>query len=347
MGFKVVLPLALTGESLKYPRWFEDLGIEFEAMWCPTEVETVELAGDADAVIVEGSQRPMTRSIIEKLGRCRILAGTQIGFDTFDLGAASERGILVTNVPGYCVEEVSDHAMALVLACARRTLQLHRAVGNGAWGFGPSSSTILNDIRPHVDGLRGKTLGLFGFGAIGKSMVPKAKGFGMTILAFDPYADAAAAAMEGVEVVDMVTLLEKSDFVSIHAALNDETRGVFNRDAFARMKPTASLINTARGGFIAEDDLYGALESGQIGMAAVDVLGAEPPAEVHPLMSLENFICTGHLAFFSPQALATQWRRPVDEVLRVLNGVWPVALRNPEAMATHVERFGPMREAPG
>ncbi|MFC2008929.1 C-terminal binding protein [Chloroflexota bacterium] len=306
MSYKVVLPLKLSDESLKYPAWFADLGIEFQAKWCPTEEETIALAKDADAVIVEGSQRPMTRTIIENLERCRILAGTQIGFDTFDLAAASERGILVTNVPGYCVEEVSDHAMALVLACARRVVQLHKAVGEGSWGFGPSSSGIQNVIRPNIDGLHGKTLGLFGLGAIGRSMVPKAKGFGMRVIACDPYADGAMASREGVDVVDLPTLLSESDFVSIHAALTGETRGMFNRKVFSQMKPTACLINTARGGFINESDLYDALTSGQIGMAALDVLENEPPAEVHRLMTLDNFVCTGHLAFFSPQALATQ-----------------------------------------
>jgi len=342
MSYKVVSPLKLSGEALKYPGWFKEQGIEFEAKWCPTVEEAIELARGADAVIVEGSQRPMTRTIIENLERCRILAGTQIGFDTFDLAAASERGILVTNVPGYCVEEVSDHAMALVLACARRVIQLHKAVGEGSWGFGPSSAGIQSDIRPNIDGLRGKTLGLFGFGAIGRSMVPKAKGFGMRVIACDPYADVTTVSSESVVLVDLPTLVAQADFISIHAALTDETRGMFDREVFSQMKPSACLVNTARGGFINESDLYEALSGGQIGMAALDVLGTEPPTEVPRLMTLENFICTGHLAFFSPQALATQWRRPVDEVLRVLNGEWPVALRNPEAKEKHVERFGPM-----
>lgn len=344
MTHKVVLPLKLSGEALKYPGWFEELGIEFEARWCPTEEEAIELGRGADAVIVEGSQRPMTRAIIENLERCRILAGTQIGFDTFDLTAATERGILVTNVPGYCVEEVSDHAMALVLACARRVVQLYKAVEAGSWGFGASSAGILSDIRPSIDGLCGKTLGLFGFGAIGRSMVPKARGFGVRVIACDPYVDNAAVSSADVRLVDLETLLAESDFISIHAALTDETRGIFSREAFSRMKSTSCLINTARGGFINESDLYDALSGDQIGMAALDVLDVEPPAEVNRLMALDNFVCTGHLAFFSPQALATQWRRPVDEVLRVLNGEWPVALRNPEAKETHIQRFGPMRD---
>jgi len=344
MSHRVVLPLILSGEALKYPAWFAELGIEFEAKWCPSEQETVALAKDADAVIVEGSQRPMTGAIIEGLERCRILAGTQIGFDTFDLVAASERGILVTNVPGYCVEEVSDHAMALLLACARRVVQLHAEVARGGWGFGPASSTIKDTVRPNIDGLRGKTLGLFGFGAIGRSMVSKAQGFGMRVIACDPYIEGTAASNAGVALVDLATLLAESDFISIHAALTDETRRVFDRSVFARMKSSACLINTARGGFVNEADLYDALKHRQIGMAALDVLGSEPPEEVPQLMSLDNFICTGHLAFFSPQALATQWRRPVDEVLRVLNGEWPVALRNPEAKERHVERFGPMKD---
>ncbi len=342
MGFLVVLPLAVVGEAAKYPQRFASLGWEFAGRPCPTEDDAIELARDADAMIVEGSQRPITRKVIENLNRCRIIAGTQIGYDSIDTVAAAERGILVTNVPGYCIEEVSDHAMALLLACSRRVVALNRVAKSGGWGFGPNSSEIKEAIRPGIGLLHGKTLGLFGFGAIGRALVPRARGFGLRVIACDPYADAAVASSLGVELVDRPTLLKESDFISIHAAYTPETKHVFNREAFAAMKRSACLINTARGGFIDETALHDALVAGRPAMAALDVLTTEPP-ERNPLLSLDNVICTGHLAFFSPESLETQWRRPCEEVARVLHGEWPVALVNPQAKQRFVERWGEMK----
>ncbi len=347
MGFLVVLPMAVVHEAAKYPQWFASMGWSFVGRPCPSEDDVIDLARDADAMIVEGSQRPITRKVIENLTRCRIIAGTQIGYDSIDTAAAAAQGILVTNVPGYCIEEVTDHAMALLLACSRRVVALNRSAKNGGWGYGPHSSEIKETIRPGIGRLRGKTLGLFGFGAIGRALVPKAAGFGPHIVACDPYADAAAAQKLGVRLVNLSTLLRESDYLSIHAAYTPETKDVFNREAFALMKASACLINTARGGFIDEQALYDALVAGRPAMAALDVLTTEPP-ESNPLLSLDNVICTGHNAFFSPESLEAQWRRPAEEVSRVLQGEWPVALVNPQAKRKFVERWGEMKatEAP-
>jgi len=344
MSYLVVLPMAVVHEAAKYPQRFADIGVEFAGRVCPTEADVIELARDADAMIVEGSQRPIPRSVIESLSKCRIIAGTQIGYDSIDTAAAAERGILVTNVPGYCVEEVTDHTMALILACSRRVVELNRSVKAGGWGFGPNSSEIKEHIRPGIGRLRGRTLGLFGFGAISRALVPKANGFGLRIIACDPFVDAASAAGLGVELVDWHTLLTQSDYLSIHAAFSPETRHIFNADAFRMMKSTACLINTARGGFIDEQALRDALKSGAIAMAAIDVLTTEPPAE-NPLLSLDNVICTGHYAFFSPESFAEQWRRPADEVSRVLRGEWPTAIVNPQAKEKFVQRWGQMKDA--
>ncbi len=344
MSYLVVLPMAVVHEASKYPGRFSDYGWRFEGRMCPTEDDVIELARDADAIVVEGSQRPITRHIIESLPKCRIIAGTQIGYDSIDTVAAAERGILVTNVPGYCVEEVTDHSMALVLACSRRVVDLNRSVKRGGWGFGPHSTEIKEVIRPGVGRLGGRTLGLFGFGAIGRSMVPKAAGFGLRVIAYDPYADSAVAADLGVELVDWNTLLRESDFLSIHAAYSPETKHVFNAAAFRAMKPTACLINTARGGFIDEEALYDALKAGRLAMAALDVLTVEPPVD-NPLLELDAVVCTGHYAFFSPESFAEQWKRPADEVTRALNGQWPTAIVNPQAKQKYVERWGPMRQA--
>jgi D-3-phosphoglycerate dehydrogenase / 2-oxoglutarate reductase len=343
MAFKVVLPMAVVHEAAKYPERFATLGMDFDGRLCPTEEDVIALAHDADAMIVEGSQRPITRKVIEHLGKCRIIAGTQIGFDSIDTTAAAERGILVTNVPGYCVEEVTDHTMALILACSRRVVHLDAVVKQGGWGFGPNSAEIKERIRPGIGRLRGRTLGLFGFGAIGRSLVPKAAGFGLRIIAHDPYVEPPVAANLGVEMVDWHTLLRESDFLSIHAAYSPETKHVLNHDAFAEMKPTACLINTARGGFIDEVALAFALKAGRPAMAAIDVLTTEPP-EGNPLLALDNVICTGHYAFFSPESFAEQWRRPADEVVRTLSGEWPAAIVNPQAKGRFVQRWGAMKE---
>ena len=183
MVFLVVLPLAVVNEAAKYPQRFASLGWDFAGRPCPSEDDVITLARDADAMIVEGSQRPITRKVIENLNRCRIIAGTQIGYDSIDTAAAAERGILVTNVPGYCIEEVTDQAMALLLACSRRIVALNHTVKNGSWGYGPHSAEIKEVIRPGVVRLRGKTLGRVGFGAVGRARVPKAAGFALRIIA--------------------------------------------------------------------------------------------------------------------------------------------------------------------
>ena len=342
MAFKVVLPMAVVHEAAKYPQRFAALGMDFEGRLCLTEEDVIALAHDADAMIVEGSQRPITRKVIERLAKCRIIAGTQIGFDSIDTSAAAERGILVTNVPGYCIEEVTDHTMALILACSRRVVQLNAVVKRGGWGFGPNSTEIKEHVRPGIGRLRGRTLGLFGFGAIGRALAPKAAGFGLRIIAHDPYVDRKVAAVLGVEMVDWDTLLRESDFLSIHAAYSPQMKHVLNAAAFSSMKPTACLINTARGGFIDEDALRDALKAGRPAMAAIDVLTTEPPTG-DPLLALDNVICTGHYAFFSPESFAEQWRRPADEVIRALSGEWPTAIVNPQAKDRFVERWGTMK----
>ena len=344
MAFSVVMPLEISGEAAKYPSLFASADVTFTGRQCRTDVEVIALARDADAIITEGSQRPVRRHVIETLNNCRLIAGTQIGYDTFDIESATVRGILVTNVPGYCVEEVSDHAMALVLACARQVVALNDAARHGEWGFGPNSAEIKERIRARMDALGGKTLGIFGFGAIGRSLVPKAKGFRMRVIACDPFIEPSTGAELGVEMVNWATLLRESDFISVHAALTDETRHAFNESAFNSMKSSACLINTARGGFVDEGALDNALSERRLAMAALDVLETEPPSGTNPLLTLDNVISTAHSAFYSPRALETQWLRPVQEVLRVLRGRWPVAIVNPSARQRFVERFGPMKE---
>ena len=343
-GFKVVLPLAPAGESEKYPQKFRELGAEFIGQRCEGDDDFIALAGGADAIITVGSIRPVPRKIIEQLKQCRLISNTQIGYDSIDTTAAAERGILVTNVPDYCVGEVSDHAMALILACTRKVVPLNNSARKGQWGLSASGIEIQQHIWPTMTRLESQTLGLFGFGRVARALVLKARGFGLRIIAHDPYVTPETARQMGVEMVDWKRLLNEADFISIHAALTAETRRIFNLDAFKEMKPTACLINTARGGFVDEVALLQALKEGGIAMAALDVMDPEPPDPNSPLFTLDNFISTAHSAFFSPASEAERWHRPVEEVARVMRGEWPNAIVNPQAKEKYIARWGQMKE---
>ncbi|MCK4222535.1 MAG: C-terminal binding protein, partial [Dehalococcoidia bacterium] len=277
MSFKVLLPLAVGGESDKYPQRFRELGAEFLQRDCAADDQFISAARDVDAIITVGSIRSVPRSVIENLEHCRIVCNTQIGYDSIDVEAATERGILVTNVPGYCTEEVSDHAMALLLACARRIVQLNDAARRGQWGLSADATEVQSRIWPGLSRLRGQTLGLLGLGRVGRAVASKARGFGLRVIACDPYVPEDIASQVGVELVDQERLFRESDFLSIHAALTPETRHIMDARAFREMKPSACLINTARGGFVDETALCQALREGKIAMAALDVTETEPP----------------------------------------------------------------------
>lgn len=342
-GFKVVLPLAMSGESEKYPRKFGEMGAAFAAQACASDDEFVTFAREAEAIITVGSIRPVLRKVIESLERCRLVSNTQIGYDSIDVAAATERGILVTNVPDYCTEEVSDHAMALLLACARKIVPLNEAARKGQWGLSASGVEIQTGIWPRMSRLQGQTLGLLGLGKVSRALVPKARGFQLRVIAYDPYVPPEIARQMGVALVDWKQLLRESDFLSVHAALAPETRHILSTEAFMEMKPTACLINTARGGFIDEAALYQALKNGEIAMACLDVTDPEPPDPKSPLLTLDNVIITAHSAFFSPTSEAERWHRPVEEVARVMRGEWPRALVNPQAREKYVARWGAMK----
>ncbi len=341
---KVVMPLAASGESGKYPEKFRELGVDFEARLCADDDAFIALAADADIIITVGSIRPVPRKIIDNLRKCRLICNTQIGYDSIDTAAAAEKGILVTNVPDYCTEEVSDHAMALVLACVRKVVQLNDAAKRGEWGLSARGEKIQQNIWPRMSRMQGQTLGLLGLGRVSRAIVPKAKGFQLRVIACDPYVTPETAQQLGVELVDWQTLLRQSDFLTVHAALTPETRHILNAEAFQEMKPTAFLINAARGGLIDETALYRALKGGELAMAALDVADPEPPDPGNPLLGMENVIFTAHSAFFSPDSEAERWHRPVLEVARLLRGEWPKAVVNPGARERYVARWGEMKE---
>ncbi len=295
-----------------------------------SEEKIISAASDADAVVPGGVQ-PFTRNVISKLAKCRIIATRGIGYDTYDVKAATDYGICISNNPYEALDPVSDHAMALLLDCARQTPRLDKAVKAGEWHEMPmSTGYIVEKIRPQIRRLRGKTLGLIGFGNIPRVLTPKAKAFGLRIIAYDPYVAPPLAETFGVEMVDLDKLLRESDFVSVHAALTPESRHLLGLEQFKKMKPTAYIINTARGALIDEKALCQALSEGRIAGAGLDPAEVEPIPLDSPLLKMENVILTGHTAASSERSGTLAFRWPMGEVLRVLKGQWPQVLVNPE-----------------
>ena len=274
-----------------------------------SEVDLLDAVVDADALLV--CYAPVTDRVIGQMTRCRIIARYGIGVDNVDLGAATAKGIVVTNVPDYCVDEVSDHALALLLACARRIPALAGRVRGGRWNA--------RDAAP-MHRLRGQTLGLVGFGKIPRRLADKARALGLEVMAFDPYVAGEEMEARGVQKTSLHGLLARSDFVSVHAPLAPETRGMIAEAQLRAMKRSAYLINTARGPLVLESALLRALEEEWIAGAALDVLQHEPPAADHPLQRFENVILTPHVAFYSEESVQELQRKAAEEVVRALSG---------------------------
>ena len=275
--------------------------------------DILAVARDADALLVCYAKLP--GDLIRELTRCKAIGRTGLGVDNIDLAAARERKIIVTYVPDYCMDEVSDHAMALLLALARKVAYANTLVQSGRWEMAA--------VAP-VHRLKGRTLGLVGFGNIPRALAPKAKAFGLRVLAHDPFVGRDVFASLGVEGVGLDELLASSDFVSVHAPLTPQTRGLIDASAFAKMKPGALIINTARGPLIDEKALIAALDSGRIGGAALDVLETEPPPKDFALIGRPNVVLTPHTAFYSVEALEELQTKCATDVLRVLSGRPPV-----------------------
>ena len=299
----------------------EPLGVELRPQQCGSEEEIIELAHDADGVL--NCYAKMTARVIEKLSRCKIIARYGIGVDNVDLAAATRAGILVTNVADYCIDEVSDHALALLLVLARRIATAHGAVTAGAW-----------DVVSHtgIRRLRGQTMGLLGFGKIAKALASKVQPLGMKVLVYDPYLDAELISRHRAEGVSLDRLLAEADAISIHVPLSPETRNLIGQRELARMKSTAFLINTSRGGIVDEPALAEALKAGRIGGAALDVLSVEPPTQDHPLREAPNIILTPHLAFYSRESVIELQTKAAEEVARALKGEPPRSPINREVL---------------
>jgi D-3-phosphoglycerate dehydrogenase / 2-oxoglutarate reductase len=278
----------------------------------PTPEAILEVAAEADAVLVTYAK--ITPEVIAGLKNCKAIGRFGIGTDNIDIPAAAAAGIVVTYAPAYCLDEVSDHAMALLLTLARKTALANAHVHAGRWEM-PA-------VVP-IHRLRGQTLGLVGLGNIPQKIVPKAQAFGIDVIASDPYASDEVFSRLGVRRVDFDELLGSSDFISVHAPLTPETTGMFNASAFAKMKPNALLVNTARGPLVNVEDLADALEAGQIAGAGLDVLPIEPPPAGLRLIGRDDVILTPHTGFYSEDALLDLQTTVATDVATVLNGGTP------------------------
>jgi len=297
------------------------LGAELRAKQCKSGEEIIELTRGADAVL--NCYAKLTARVISELKHCRIIARYGIGVDNVDLAASTRAKILVTNVPDYCIDEVSDHALALLLALARRVVAADSDVKSGAW-----------DVVAHagIRRLRGQTLGLVGLGKIAKALTSKVQPLGMKVLVYDPYLEPELVARHGAEAVSLDRLLAEADAISIHVPLSPETRNLIGQRELTRMKPTAFLINTSRGGIVDEQAVAVALKENRLGGAALDVLSPEPPPRDHPLRQAPNVILTPHLAFYSRESVIELQTKAAEEVARALRGESPRSPVNREVL---------------
>ena len=286
------------------------------------EATLVELARDADAIMTCFAQ--VTENVVRAAERCIIIGRFGVGVDNIAVSTATELGIAVTYVPDYCVDEVSDHVMALLHAWNRKIALFDRSVKERGWGSQPLTMRMMR--------LRGKTMGIVGFGRIGQAVAVKARAFGLDILATDPVVPAEAVEALGGRMVDLPTLLAESDFVSLHTPLVDATRNLIGRKELSMMKQDAFLINAARGPLIDEAALYDALKTGTIAGAGLDVMVDNSPPHDHPLLSLDNIIITPHVAFFSQESTLELEQRAAAEVVSVMQGRMPDNLVNPAVL---------------
>lgn len=296
---------------------FSKNGIELETLQTRDSQTIIERSKKADALIV-GMAR-IDKKVIDSLEGCKIIVRLGVGFDNIDVNSATKRGILVSNIPDFCTEEVSDHTIALILLIGRKILEGQKAVREGKWG--PTAINFESFSR-----LKEQTLGLFGFGRIARLVSQKAIGLKMKCIAFDPYITKGQMEDCGVEKVEMKELLTRSDYLSLHSPLTKETENAFGIEEFRLMKRTAWIINTSRGKVIKEDDLVTAIDQKLIAGAALDVLAKEPPDKNHPLLNRENVIITPHMASWTWDSREELQIKGAEEVIRVLKGDKP---RNP------------------
>lgn len=322
MDEKIVLVTDYTWSSTEpEARVLAKVGAKLLIAQTGEEAELLSLVPQADAILTCFKQ--VTPAVVRVGTKLQVIGRYGIGVDNIAVAEATQLGIPVTNVPAYCLDEVAEHVMALLLACTRNICHYNAAVRQNDWALKSGRSLFR---------VRGKTLGIVGFGKIGQTLAQLAHGFGLRILVHTSHPEPAALQVVGAVAVSLDELLAESDFVSLHVPLTAATRNLINAERLRRMKPTAYLINTARGGLIDHDALAHALASGWITGAALDVFLPEPLPPDHSLLGLDNLIATPHTGFYSEESLVELEVKAAENVAAILSGRRPHALVNPEVL---------------
>jgi len=284
-----------------------------EADWS-TEDDIIKAAKDADAILTDAAK--MTRRVIDSLVKCKIIVSYGIGYDHIDVDAATDNGILVVNIPDFCLEEVSNHAIALLIICAKKLIFMNDGTKSGHW-------TECKQAQAPMGSISGQTLGIIGCGKIGRLVARKAQCFALKVLGHDPYLSKSTAMECGINLVSLSELLREADYVSIHTLSNQETRHLIGEKELRQMKSGTFLINTSRGSIIDEVALIKALEEKWIAGAGLDVFEQEPVDVNNPLLKMNNVVVTPHSAYYSDNALKRVRTSVGKEAARVLSGKWP------------------------
>jgi D-3-phosphoglycerate dehydrogenase / 2-oxoglutarate reductase len=293
-----------------------------------TQDELAIEAPAADAILVNWGG--CTGKVIAAASKCSIIVRYGVGVDNIDIAEANKRGIIVCNVPDYCMDEVSNEAMAFLLAGARRQVLYNDLIRKKTWGVKHGMPF------PRVQGL---TLGIIGFGRIGRSVAPKALPFGLRVLVYDPYIDQKEITSRGCVPASFETLLKESDFITLHVPLTPETNGLINEKALRMMKKDAWLINTSRGPVVDTKALYTVMKEGHLAGAGLDVLPQEPPDWNDPLFTIPNITFTPHSAFYSEGSLVELCTKASQRVVEALSGQTPLCIMNPDVMKQSNLRF--------
>ena len=319
-AFKVVIADQPAADHAVESAALDASGLSLETLWLAGHdaEHVLEQAADADALVM--SWTPVTRHVINQLRRCRVIARFGIGVDMIDLDAATECGIMVCNTATYCLDEVSNHAMGLLLMLNRGLLQDIDAIRSGGW------SRPAGAAPPRR--LHGQRLGLVGLGNIGKLVARKARGFGLDVVAYDPYLRREQSEVDGTALVDLDELLMSADIVSVHCPLNESTRHLLGARELGLMQASAFLINTSRGPVVDQAALTDALAGHRLAGAGLDVFETEPLPSDDPLRALDNVILTPHSASWSVESSAECRRVALEHVVTVLRGGVPTDVVN-------------------
>ena len=288
------------------------INAELYVCQCVTEEDVIQECSDADAILLD--MAPMGAKAVCSLEKCKVINRYGVGYDNVDVEACTAKGIQVTNVPDYCAEDVSDHALALMMACLRDAARRDRLVRQGQWNIQRTSYR-----------LKGKVLGVLGFGRIARALVKKCSGFGFAkVLVYDPYVSADACAALGATKVDLHTVLQETDILSLHMPVTPETTGMLNKKTLSLMKPTAIVVNTGRGPLIDDTAMIEALTNHQILCAGLDTHNQEPLSPDSPYLKLDNVILTDHTAYSTLEAVEELKTKSAQNVINALTGLSPI-----------------------